>query len=85
VTHLLSLALRDDSAVEQLTPQDYVLAHMWFNLAAAKCCADPDGNLVKARAVSAASLRDEVAKLMTPSQIEKAQALAAAWKPTTGQ
>jgi len=26
-----------------------------------------------------------MASMMTPSQIEKAQALAAAWKPTTAQ
>ena len=58
----------------QGVPQDYVQAHMWFNLAAAQ--GDP----------SAAKQRDLLALKMTPSQIEKAQALAAAWKPkTTGQ
>jgi localization factor PodJL len=46
---------------------------MWLNLAAAQ------GNADAARA------RDELAAKMTPAQIEKAQALAAAWKPTTGQ
>jgi uncharacterized protein len=44
--------------------QDYVYAHMWTNIAAAS------GN-------PAASLnRDIIAKLMTPTQIEKAQELA---------
>jgi len=53
--------------------QDYVQAEMWFTLAANQ------GN------IAAAKNRDLVAAKMTPSQIEKAQALAAAWKPTTGQ
>jgi uncharacterized protein len=54
-------------------PRDYVQAHLWLNLAAAQ------GN------ANAAENRDLAASKMTPSQIEKAQALAAAWKPTTGQ
>jgi NAD(P)-dependent dehydrogenase (short-subunit alcohol dehydrogenase family) len=41
-------------------PQDYVLAHMWFNLAAAQ------GYDL------AMSNRDTVAKLMTPDQIAEA-------------
>jgi TPR repeat protein len=53
----------------QGVPQDYVQAHMWFNLAASQ------------GAELAFKNRDKVAALMTPSQIEKAQALAAAWKP----
>ena len=44
--------------------QDYVLAHMWNNIAAAK------GN------DSAKEKRDGVAKLMSPSQIAEAQKLA---------
>ena len=55
----------------QGVPQDYVQAHVWFNLAAAQ----GDAN--------AAQDRDLMASMMTPAQIEKAQALAAAWKPTT--
>ena len=44
--------------------QDYVYAHMWTNIAASNGDEDP-GNL-----------RDEVAKEMTPAQIEKAEQLA---------
>jgi TPR repeat protein len=50
-------------------PQDYVLAHMWFNLAAAS------GDQYSAKA------RDKVAKQMTPAQIAEAQKLAREWKP----
>jgi len=49
--------------------QDYVLAHMWLNLAAAQ---GDDG---------AQRIRDSVAELMTPTQIEEAQRLAREWKP----
>jgi TPR repeat protein len=51
-------------------PQDYVLAHMWFNLAAAS----GNENAVKGR--------DMVAAKMTPAQIAEAQKLAREWKPT---
>jgi TPR repeat protein len=54
-------------------PRDFVQAHVWFNLAAAQGDAE------------AAKGRDLMASIMTPSQIEKAQALVAAWKPTTAQ
>jgi TPR repeat protein len=50
-------------------PQDYVLAHMWFNLAAAL------------GSESARESRDAVAKVMTPDQIAEAQRLARQWKP----
>lgn len=50
-------------------PQDYVLAHMWFNLAAAQ----GDQNAVKNR--------DTAAAKMTPAQIAEAQRLAREWKP----
>jgi len=53
--------------------QDYVQAYMWLNLAAAQ------GN------AQAARNRDLAAAKMTSDQIAQAQALAAAWKPTTGQ
>jgi TPR repeat protein len=60
--------------IGQGVPQDYVQSHLWFNLAAAQ------GH------THAAKFRDLMAAKMTPSQIENAQALAAAWKPkTTGQ
>jgi uncharacterized protein len=51
-------------------PQDYVLAHMWFNLAAATGIVD-----------GAAADRDMVAAKMTPAQIAEAQKLAREWKP----
>ena len=49
--------------------QDYVEAHKWFNLAAAR------GNK------HAAGNRDWLAKKMTPAQIAEAQRLAREWKP----
>jgi hypothetical protein len=51
-------------------PQDYVQAHMWFNLAA---MTGDQG---------AAENRNIVAGLMTPAQIAEAQKLAREWKPT---
>ena len=56
-------------AKSQGVPRDLVLAHMWSNLAAAQ--GDEDGE----------SNRDIIAKLMFPSQIERAQELARNWKP----
>ena len=50
-------------------PQDYVLAHMWWNLAAAQ--GDKD----------AAKNRDIIGKRMTRTQIAEAQRLAREWKP----
>ncbi len=50
--------------------QDYVLAHMWLNLAAAQ--GDDD----------AKKARDLLASKMTPEQIAEAQQLAREWKPT---
>ena len=50
-------------------PRDYVIAHMWANLAAAQ------GDK------KAEKLRKQLAKLMTPAQIAKAQRLAREWKP----
>ncbi len=49
--------------------QDYVQAHMWFNLAGAQ------GNK------KATKNRDIVAGLMTPARIAEAQRLAREWKP----
>ena len=57
----------------QGVPQDYVQVHMWLSLAAAR----GDANVAKNP--------EAVAAKMTPAQIEQAEALAAAWKPTTGQ
>jgi TPR repeat protein len=50
-------------------PQDYVQAHMWYNLAAA------NGDKL------AAEFRDGLAKQMALAQIAEAQKLAREWKP----
>ncbi len=55
-------------------PQDYVQAHMWYNLAASKF---PPGE----RRDKAVENRYIVAKKMTPAQISEAQKLAREWKP----
>ncbi len=55
-------------------PQDYVQAHMWFNLAASRTSpGEGRGKAVKNR--------DIIAKMMTPAQISEAQKLAREWKP----
>jgi len=54
-------------------PQNYVQAHMWFNLAGA----DGDADTAKI----AVKNRDELARKMTPAQVEEAQQLAREWKP----
>ena len=56
----------------QGVPQDYLYAHMWFNLAAAGFSAWDK------RAVNG---RDALAAKMTPAQIAEAQRLAREWKP----
>lgn len=53
----------------QGVPQDYVQAHLWFNLAAAQGAGD------------AGKKRDLVVNLMTPVQIAEAQRLAREWCP----
>ncbi len=50
-------------------PQDDVLAHMWFNLAAAQGHED------------ARKFRDKLAGRMTPAQLAEAQRLAREWTP----
>jgi uncharacterized protein len=52
-------------------PQNFVLAHMWFNLSASQ------GD--KAAALN----RDELAISMNPVQITLAQKLAREWKPNS--
>jgi len=49
--------------------QDYVQAHMWYNLAAAR-----GKSLVR-------EFRDLLAEKMTPAQIAEAQKLAGEWRP----
>jgi hypothetical protein len=50
-------------------PQDFVQAHLWLTLSAARGNAD------------AAKNRDLIASKMTPLQIAEAQKLAREWKP----
>lgn len=47
--------------------QDYVMSHMWFDIAAEQTYRD------------ASNMRDSVAKIMTPQQIQEAQNLAKEW------
>ncbi|MCY4443056.1 MAG: SUMF1/EgtB/PvdO family nonheme iron enzyme [Deltaproteobacteria bacterium] len=54
-------------------PQDYVLAHMWFNLAASR------GEM------AALKERDALAAKMTPQQVAAAQDQARAWRPGGGR
>jgi hypothetical protein len=54
-------------------PQDYIRAHLWFNLAAAKSVGQEQRKF--------ASSRNEIAARMTPEQIAEAQRLAREWKP----
>ena len=56
----------------QGVPQNYVQAHMWYNLAAAQ------GADIS---VQARTNRDGVVARMTPAQIAEAQRLAIEWKP----
>lgn len=59
-------------------PQDFVMAHMWFNVAASLL-----GNIyVHGDRLDAVSLRDTVAARMTREQVAEAQSLARDWKPT---
>ena len=57
-------------------PQNYILAHMWFNLAASsEYMIRPD------QQKEAVGKRDLVASKMTPAQLAEAQKLAREWKP----
>ncbi len=58
----------------QGVPQDYVQAHMWFNLAASRTLPGTDRD-------NSAKGRDIIAKRMTPADVSKAQRLAREWKP----
>jgi len=57
-------------------PQDYTLAYMWLNLAAARYPASE-----AERRNQAVTHRDMTAAKMTPAQIAEAQRLAREWKP----
>lgn len=54
-------------------PQNFKTAYIWFSLSAAN--ADED------QYKKVAELRDEVAKKLTPAQLEQAQQIASEWKP----
>ena len=58
-------------AYGQRVPQDYALAHMWWNI----CGSSGDKDCVKNRNI--------IEKKMSKQQIEKAQQLARNWKPTS--
>ena len=60
----------------QGVPQYYILAHMWYNLAASRTLASKAGNRKKA-----VMNRDRVASKMPPAQIAEAEGLAREWKP----
>jgi hypothetical protein len=57
-------------------PQDYVMAHKWYNLAASSA----DASEKTFRDVATRN-RDRMAEKMTPAQIAEAQKLAREWKP----
>ncbi len=54
--------------------QDYVQAHMWYNLAASRMPAGDERD-------GAVKNRDLVEKRMAPAQVAEAQKLARKWKP----
>jgi TPR repeat protein len=60
----------------QGVPQDYVLAHMWLNLASAS------SQISNELQEEGARVRDGIARKMTPQQIAEAQRMAREWKPT---
>ena len=60
-------------------PQDYVRAHMWFNLAASHAASD--NFYFEANRDRVIKLRDDVASKLTPAQIAGAQPMAREWKP----
>jgi len=62
-------------------PQDYVLAHMWFNLSASSNRGDQSLQAAAATNERRIQARDEVARKMTPDQIAEAQRRAREWKP----
>jgi hypothetical protein len=59
----------------QGVPQNYVHAHMWFNLAASNPAAKKEPR------DEAVHNRDVLAQKMTAAQIAEAQKLAQEWKP----
>ncbi len=64
----------------QGVPQDYVLAHFWFNLAASRAVKVKQAAQAATRDL-AVKARDLVAAKMTPSQVAEAQRMARQWVP----
>ena len=60
--------------IGQGVPQNYVLAHMWFNLAASRL---EHSSEMRETAIGN---RNKIASKMTPAQIAEAQKLAREWK-----
>ena len=58
-------------ATGQGVPQDYVQAHMWFNLAASRSTGELRDNIVKNR--------DRAADELAPDELSEAQCLAREW------
>ncbi len=59
-------------------PQDYVQAHMWYNLAAANSATSGPNRELRDIAFQA---REAIARLMSREQIAEAQKMAREWKP----
>ena len=62
--------------IEEGVPQDYVQAHLWFNLAASRATDQEDDPFLLENAVS---VRDALASLMTADQLAEAERLAREW------
>lgn len=77
----LAMMYRDGRGV----PQDYVFAYMWANLAAAQGTGEVgrylDREDLELLRRYRATLREEIARLMTPDQIAEGQERARRWKP----
>jgi hypothetical protein len=67
----------------QGVPQDHVQAYMWFSLAGDRGLSG--GSLFRDGVAAGRVGKGSERTPMTPAQIAQAKALAAAWKPTTGQ
>lgn len=67
----------------QARSENLVLAHMWFNLAAAIYAADssPHDTITRGAASYAAAKRDAIGKILPPDLLAKAQRLASEWGP----
>ena len=59
------------------TPQDFVEAHVWFNLGASRLSGENRDGAVRNR--------DDVAGRMTAEQVSEAQRRAREWKPALGR